>query len=140
MKRLDGSMTVEMSILFPFITLVIATVILLIFYINDITCIRASAQEYGIISITSEKSEKEICNEIYNSIETETIIANISGINVKKNDEKTTININVTFTLPMFRLVRKDVINVEMYNDNNRKYVINAKVVIDIINKIKNKK
>ena len=140
MKSKNGSITVEMSMLFPVIVIVISSIVFLIFYMNDIVSIRASAQEYGIISNSSNKSENDIYVEFYDSIKTETIIAKINKIEVTKNKEKTKIKTSISFDFLFFNLSRKDEITVNMLNVNNRDYVTQTKVILDIIRNIKNLK
>ena len=93
-KHLSGSLTIEMSMLFPIIIMVVLTIMMLVFYMNDIICVRAAAQQYGIICNTDEKSENEIYSDYINRIKSDVIIAKIKSVDIKKDDEKTNIKIN----------------------------------------------
>lgn len=132
-KHLSGSMTVEMSMLFPVIIIVILAIIMFVFYINDVICVRAAAQKYGIISNTDEKSESEIYNEYMKNIKSDVIIAQIRSVDIKKDDEKTNIKTVLGFKLPIFNIRKSDNINVTMYDKDNRSYIVRAKIAMDMI-------
>lgn len=132
-KSYSGSITIEMSMLFPIIILVIFTMMILVFYVNDIICIRASAYKYGILSSTDEKSEDEISKEFMNNIKSEVIIAKIKNIEIEMDNDRTKIKTTIGFELPVFNIVKSDSISVTMYNKDNRKYVVRTKVAMDIV-------
>lgn len=133
-RYLSGSLTVEMSMLFPIIIMVILTIMMLFFYMNDIICVRAAAQQYGIICNTDEKSENEIYSEYMNRIKADVIIAKIKSVDIKKDDEKTNIKTSMSFELPIFNIRKSDNINITMYDKDNRMFIVRTKVAIDTVN------
>ncbi|MCI5602805.1 MAG: TadE family protein [Lachnospiraceae bacterium] len=133
-RYLSGSLTVEMSMLFPIIIMVILTIMMLVFYMNDIICVRAAAQQYGIICNTDEKSENEIYSEYMNRIKADVIIAKIKSVDIKKDDEKTNIKTSMSFELPIFNIRKSDNINITMYDKDNRMFIVRTKVAIDTVN------
>lgn len=133
-RYLSGSLTVEMSMLFPIIIMVILTIMMLVFYMNDIICVRAAAQQYGIICNTDEKSENEIYSEYMNRIKADVIIAKIKSVDIKKDDEKTNIKTSMFFELPIFNIRKSDNINITMYDKDNRMFIVRTKVAIDTVN------
>lgn len=133
-RNLSGSLTVEMSMLFPIIIMVIFTIMMLIFYMNDIICVRSAAQQYGIICNTDEKSENEIYSEYMNRIKADVIIAKIKNVDIEKDDEKTNIKTSLSFELPIFNIRKSDNINITMYNKDNRMFIVRTKVAMDTVN------
>lgn len=133
-KHLSGSLTIEMSMLFPIIIMVVLTIMMLVFYMNDIICVRAAAQQYGIICNTDEKSENEIYSDYINRIKADVIIAKIKSVDIKKDDEKTNIKTSLSFELPIFNIRKSDNINITMYDKDNRMFIVRAKVAMDIVN------
>ncbi len=138
-KQMSGSMTVEMSMLFPLIIIVISSMLLFAFYMNDIVCVRASAQEYGIIANTSDKSKEDLENEFYDSIKRETIVADIKNVKVNKSSNNVKITTVLSFGLPVFNISRIDEISVIMHEKSNKDYIVYAKVAIDTISRLKNR-
>lgn len=136
-KQMSGSMTVEMSMLFPLIIIVISSMLLFAFYMNDIVCVRASAQEYGIIANTSDKSKEDLENEFYDSIKRETIVADIKNVKVNKSSNNVKITTVLSFGLPVFSISRIDEISVIMHEKSNKDYIVYAKVAIDTISRLK---
>lgn len=133
-KHLSGSLTIEMSMLFPIIIMVVLTIMMLVFYMNDIICVRATAQQYGIICNTDEKSENEIYSDYINRIKADVIIAKIKSVDIKKDDEKTNIKTSLSFELPIFNIRKSDNINITMYDKDNRMFIVRAKVAMDTVN------
>lgn len=133
-KHLSGSLTIEMSMLFPIIIMVVLTIMMLVFYMNDIICVRAVAQQYGIICNTDEKSENEIYSDYINRIKADVIIAKIKSVDIKKDDEKTNIKTSLSFELPIFNIRKSDNINITMYDKDNRMFIVRAKVAMDTVN------
>ena len=133
-KHLSGSLTIEMSMLFPIIIMVVLTIMMLVFYMNDIICFRAAAQQYGIICNTDEKSENEIYSDYINRIKADVIIAKIKSVDIKKDDEKTNIKTSLSFELPIFNIRKSDNINITMYDKDNRMFIVRAKVAMDTVN------
>ena len=133
-KHLSGSLTIEMSMLFPIIIMVVLTIMMLVFYMNDIICVRAATQQYGIICNTDEKSENEIYSDYINRIKADVIIAKIKSVDIKKDDEKTNIKTSLSFELPIFNIRKSDNINITMYDKDNRMFIVRAKVAMDTVN------
>lgn len=133
-KHLSGSLTIEMSMLFPIIIMVVLTIMMLVFYMNDIICVRVAAQQYGIICNTDEKSENEIYSDYINRIKADVIIAKIKSVDIKKDDEKTNIKTSLSFELPIFNIRKSDNINITMYDKDNRMFIVRAKVAMDTVN------
>ena len=133
-RQLSGSLTVEISMLFPIIIMVILTIMMIVFYMNDIICVRAASQQYGIICNTDEKSENEIYSEYMNRIKADVIIAKIKSVDIKKDDEKTNIKTSLSFELPIFNIRKSDNINITMYDKDNRMFIVRTKVAMDMVN------
>ena len=102
--------------------------------LNDIICVRAAAQQYGIICNTDEKSENEIYSDYINRIKADVIIAKIKSVDIKKDDEKTNIKTSLSFELPIFNIRKSDNINITMYDKDNRMFIVRAKVAMDTVN------
>lgn len=139
MKKYRGSITVEVSMIFPLVLFSVISIIVLVFYLNDVVTARAVAYEYGIISNTSNLSEEEVCEEVYNKLSDITIISDVNNIIVKKLDNKTKIEAEVSMRYKIFNIYKSSKIKVEIYNESNREYIIKAKTAIDILNRVKSK-
>ena len=115
-KHLSGSLTIEMSMLFPIIIMVIVH--------------KQTDYEWA----SWEKSENEIYSDYINRIKADVIIAKIKSVDIKKDDEKTNIKTSLSFELPIFNIRKSDNINITMYDKDNRMFIVRAKVAMDTVN------
>lgn len=133
MKKYDGSITVEMTLVFPVVLLSIFAIIMLGFYMNDIVCTRGIFQQYGIISNMNDYDEASFRNELTNALSDTLIVSEINNLNINKGKNKTNIEVDIGMDVKFFGIKKVNRIRVEMCNENNREFVTGAKVVIDMI-------
>lgn len=133
----EGSFTVEMSILFPIILLIIVTMISFAFYINDLVCIRAMVNRYAASTDNRGKTVDEIIRELQTESEHETLIVDIKRIRVENKKGKIEIGIDVHFKLGFWETDKNNVINVTMQTEDTTSFIVKAKVFMDIAEYIK---
>lgn len=133
----EGSFTVEMSILFPVILLVIVTMISFAFYINDLVCIRATVNRYAAAADNRGKTVDEIIGELQAELEKETLITDIKRIRAEDKKSKTEIGIDIHFKLGFWKIDKNNVINVTMHTEDTVSFIVKAKVFMDIAEYIK---
>ena len=138
-KQVNGSMTVEMTVIFPLILMTIITLVYMIYYINDIVCTSAILQKYAILSDASNKTEDDIKNEILIKIKNESLIAEIGNIKVNKGEEETNICVEMNFSLGFFGIIRNDKIEIEMVNISTKDYLTTTKAIFDMIRESRGK-
>ena len=83
-KKYEGNITIEMSLIFPIIIVIIATMIMCSFYLSDLVSIRAVLYKYDIYG----KGTDEIKNEIYNEICSSVIVAKPRDVVVGNGEEE----------------------------------------------------
>lgn len=133
----EGSVTVEMSILFPIILFVILTVLLFTFYVNDIVCIRATVNQYAVIANNLNKTNNDIVKELQEELKEVPLIVKVKEIQADKKENKTKIKVKISFKSGFWNMDRHDTINVTMHSEDNTSFVVKAKVLFDIAEEIK---
>ena len=134
-KKYEGNITIEMSLIFPIIIVIIATMIMCSFYRSDLVSIRAVLYKYDIYG----KGTDEIKNEIYNEICSSVIVAKPRDVVVGNGEEECEIIAKIGYSQGFFNISRDDVIKVKKYQLDNHKFIIKEKVVADTIIRIKEK-
>lgn len=133
----EGSFTVEMSILFPVILLVIVAMLSLAIYINDLACIRATVNRYAVSQNNKGKSVDEIIKELQTELESETLIVDIKKIRAENKKSITDIGIDIQFKFGIWKIDKNNAINVSMHTEDAISFIVKAKVFIDIAGYIK---
>lgn len=133
MKKYNGSITLEMTLVFPIVILSIFAIVILGFYLNDVVCSRAIFQQYGIISNMNEKDEITLKSELQDLINNSLIISKINNLNINREDNKTNIQADISINVNFWGINKVTEINVEIQNTNNKEFVTGAKVAIDIL-------
>ena len=136
-KEYKGSVTIEMSLLFPIVVFVIIVVMLMSFYVSDIVSIRAKIYEYCAMQEESDKTESEIKNELQKKLKDYTIIAEIKSVNVKRKNDKLEMSVKIEYDFGYFNMHNKDTISAVTYSENTRDYIIRQKAIIDAVKDIK---
>lgn len=129
----NGNITIEMSIVFPIILAVIFFILFMGFYMNDIVCIRAVIQKDIILINKNEMYDEEVVNDI----KTAAIISDIENININKKHNNICIEADIKAVFPFFNICKKERVKVSSLIENNKDYVVKAKVVFDIIDNYK---
>lgn len=127
--RLNGNITLEMSIIFPVVFVVIIFILFIGFYMSDIVCIRAVMQRELIIMSKNEISEEEIIEDIKSS----TIISNIDNVRINKKGNYVYIEGDIYVEFPILSIHKKENIKVGSAIKTNKDYVVSVKVIFDII-------
>ncbi len=132
-KALEGSITLELSLLFPIIFFSVMSIIYMIFYVSDIINIRSMLQQYAISESMIYKTQENIKNDLYSRLNGEMFIVNITDIDVNKNDNITNVDVGVNMEGNFFGIFMQDRIKTDVYNESNRQYIVRIKALIDTI-------
>lgn len=132
-KRFRGSITIEMTYIFTIILMVILIICTLSLYLSDIVSIRVYLQGYVCVEAESNKSEGEMENEIKKELKNYTYIATVTNVDIKKDNDKVKVNVSFNPSIKMININVDDSIEVIGYIENNRKYIVKTKVLIDAI-------
>lgn len=127
--KADGNITLEMSIIFPVIFVVIIFILFIGFYMSDIVCIRAVMQRELIMINRNEISEDEAINNIKASV----IVSDIDVVKISKKGNYLYVEGDIYFKFPILNIYKKESIKVSSHIQNSKDYVVNMKVVFDII-------
>ena len=65
-KKYEGNITIEMSLIFPIIIVIIATMIMCSFYLSDLVSIRAVLYKYDIYGKGTDEIKNFIEENLYN--------------------------------------------------------------------------
>jgi hypothetical protein len=128
-EKLKGSITLEMSIVFPIVFVVILLVLLIGFYMSDIVCIRAVMQKEVLMA--NERNIEE--SEIYKEIKDIRILSNIDNILVWEKNNYVYVKVDVSAKFPILNIYKRESIEVNNCKENNKDYVVNTKIIFDII-------
>lgn len=132
-----GSITVEMTLIFPIIIMVISLVILFSMYISDVVCVRENLEEYAITNCNIKNTNDSIKSDINKRLKNDTLISKINSIDVNDSKNKKVINVNMVANMIFFNMKFEEEINVKMENKNNKDYLIRVKVITDTFNSTK---
>lgn len=130
-KRFRGSITIEMSYVFPIILIVILIMGILSLYLSDIVSMRAYLQTYICVEVKSDKTEETMENELKNNLKDYTYITKVTDIHVIK--EKDILKVKVNLSSKIMDIILNDSMEVKGYIENNREYLVKTKVFIDSI-------
>lgn len=124
-----GNITLEMSIIFPVVLVVLFFILFMGFYMNDILCIRAVMQKDIILINKNEMSGDEMVNDIKTSV----IISDVDNIKISKKDNYISIEADINAKFPFLNICKKETVIVSSLIKNNADYVVKAKVIFDIM-------
>lgn len=132
-KRFRGSITVESSLVFSMILIIILMLCILSLYLSDVVSIRAYLQTYVCIEAKGNKSVDVMENEIKNELKNYTYITDITNVNIKKMDDILKLKVDYNLENKIMDIKLNNNIEVTGYIENNREYLVRAKVFIDSI-------
>lgn len=132
-NKLRGSITIEITYIFPIILMIILMLCTLSLYLSDIVSMRAFLQGYVLVKAERNKTESELEEELKNKLKNYTYITEITSVDVKKENDKLKVNVSYNPSIKMLDIKIKDKIEVTGYSENNREYILRSKVFMDVI-------
>ena len=132
-NKLRGSITIEMTYIFPIVLMIILILCTLSLYLSDIVSMRAFLQGYVLVKAERNKTESELEEELKNKLKNYTYITEITSVDVKKENDKLKVNVSYNPSIKMLDIKIKDKIEVTGYSENNREYILRSKVFMDVI-------
>lgn len=133
LNKLRGSITIEMTYIFPIVLMIILILCTLSLYLSDIVSMRAFLQSYVLIEAEGKKTESELEKELKNKLKNYTYITEITSVDVEKENDKLKVNVSYNPSIKILDIKLKDKIEVTGYSENNREYILRSKVFMDVI-------
>lgn len=133
LNKLRGSITIEMTYIFPIVLMIILILCTLSLYLSDIVSMRAFLQSYVLIEAEGNKTESELEKELKNKLKNYTYITEITSVDVEKENDKLKVNVSYNPSIKILDIKLKDKIEVTGYSENNREYILRSKVFMDVI-------
>lgn len=130
-NKLKGSITVEMCIVFPIIVFVIFVLSIASVYYSDVVSARAYLEKKIVRNLEENKDIKDIENEIYNELQSLTIIADFKNLKFYEANNEVRINVDISSKIDLLNIKFNNTIDVKIYEEDNRSYVVKNKVVFD---------
>ncbi|MBQ3545506.1 MAG: pilus assembly protein [Lachnospiraceae bacterium] len=133
LNKLRGSITIEMTYIFPIVLMIILILCTLSLYLSDIVSMRAFLQSYVLIEAEGNKTESELEKELKNKLKNYTYITEITSVDVEKENDKLKVNVSYNPSIKILDIKLKDKIEVTGYSENNREFILRSKVFMDVI-------
>lgn len=133
----EGSFTVELSMLFPIIILVIAAIMVFTLYMNDMVCIRTSVNRYILNVAEQDKTDREIEALLQEKLKNQTLILNVKNVESDELKHKKRISVNVDFKFNFLNIDKRAAITVTTNTGDITSFLRNAKVFMDITENLK---
>lgn len=130
-NKLKGSITVEMCIVFPIIVFVMLVLSIASVYYSDVVSVRAYLEKKIVRNLEENKDIKDIENEIYNELQSLTIIADFKNLKFYEANNEVRINVDISSKIDLLNIKFNNTIDVKIYEEDNRSYVVKNKVVFD---------
>lgn len=136
-KGIEGSLTVEMSLLFPIIVFVIVGVLLFNFYICDIVGARAYLYQYSITNSCENMEIEEVKQELLQELEKQMLVAKISQIRIQEQQDEWSVSVKMLVDIGFLEIKKESTINYKMQTVDKRSFLVKSKVLIDTIEDVK---
>lgn len=136
-KEYDGSVTVEMALVFPIVVFVVVSIMMMSFYMSDLVCVRTKIYEFGILYGKENTTEEELKIKLQKDLKNQMIVANLKSVRVKRMDHKMKMSVSIGYDFKYFVIKKQDTINADIVSENSKEYLIRQKVIIDAVKDIK---
>ena len=136
-KGIEGSLTVEMSLLFPIIVFVIVSVLLFNLYICDIVGARAYLYQYSITNSCENMEIEEVKQELLQELEKQMLVAKISQIRIQEQQDEWSVSVKTLVDIGFLEIKKESTINYKMQTVDKRSFLVKSKVLIDTIEDVK---
>lgn len=130
---LQGSLTVEASLILPIVLVIIFSVISFSLYINDVVSTNYLVDEYEIVENTDCKSINIMYDEFDEQLKKTLLIGSITNYTINNKDDVNKLDFEINFQLPF---IKKKVLYkncLEITSSSNRKEIVKNKVLFEEI-------
>ena len=132
-RMLEGSFTVEMSMLFPIILVLLAGIIIWTFYLWDLVKVRAMICEYGekeYIWIGKAEQRRQSWKEVLTG---ELLVAGIDELEILDGEEQRKVRVCLHCSLAVPGIHVRNRIDVQIPKEKKTAVLIRQKVMLDTI-------